>query len=117
VERVLADAPQAIVDFGAGHSVYEDATLLGRVHRALAPYPNVILLMPSADVGESVALLNGRLAALLEREVGTVDPAVLAMNEHFVVHPSNYQLAKQVVFTRDKTPKETCEEILQRLVC
>jgi hypothetical protein len=116
VERVLADAPQAIVDFGAGHSVYEEATLLSRVQRALAPYPNVILLLPSPDLGESVTLLNARLVALLKKEVGTVDPAVLAMNEHFVKHPSNRQLARQVVFTRDKTPDETCAEILQVLV-
>ncbi|MCL4266801.1 MAG: shikimate kinase [Anaerolineae bacterium] len=116
VERVLADAPQAIVDFGAGHSVYEDATLLSRVQRALAPYPNVILLLPSPDLGESVTLLNARLVTLLEKEVGTVDPAVLAMNEHFVKHPSNHQLAKHVVFTKDKIPEETCAEIVQLLV-
>jgi hypothetical protein len=116
VERVLADAPQAVVDFGAGHSVYEDAALFSRVQRALAPYPNVILLLPSPDPGEAVTLLNARLVALLEREVGRVDPAVLALNEHFVKHPSNRQLAKQVVFTRDKTPEETCQEILQLLV-
>jgi hypothetical protein len=116
VERVLADAPAAIVDFGAGHSVYEDATLLSRVQHALAPHPNVILLIPSPDLNEAVALLNARLVALLEEEVGTVDPAVLALNEHFVKHPSNHQLAKHTVITRDKTPEETCEEVLQLLV-
>jgi len=115
VERVLADAPQAIVDFGAGHSVYEEAALLRRVQRALAPYPNIILLLPSPDLDEAVTLLNARLVTLLEKEVGTVDPAVLELNERFVKHPSNHQLARQVVFTRDQTPAETCDEVLQLL--
>jgi shikimate kinase len=115
VERVLADYPKAIVDFGAGHSVYDDPTLLGRVQRALALYRPIILLLPSPDLDESVALLNARLVTLLEREVGTVDPAVLAMNELFVKHPSNHQLAMHVVYTKGKTPEETCEEILQTL--
>lgn len=112
VERVLAGAPQAIVDFGAGHSVYEEASLLERAQRALMPFPNVVLLLPSPDPSESVTLLNARLAALLEREVGTVDPTVLALNEHFVRHPSNRQLAKHVVFTQEKSPEDTCQEVL-----
>lgn len=116
VERVLADGPRAIVDFGAGHSVYDDVILLDRVRRALAPYRNVILLLPSPDLDESVAVLNERLVTLLEREMGTADPFILAMNEHFVRHSSNQQLAKHVVFTRDKTTEETCDEIFQWLV-
>jgi hypothetical protein len=43
------------------------------------------------------------------------DPDVLELNEHFVKHPSNRQLAKRVVYTRDKTPDETCEEVLHLL--
>jgi ribosomal-protein-serine acetyltransferase len=35
------------IDFGAGHSVYEDEELFARVQQALAPYPWVILLLPS----------------------------------------------------------------------
>ncbi len=31
---------------------------------------------------------------------------------HFVRHPSNYKLAKYVVYTEGKTPQETAEEIL-----
>jgi hypothetical protein len=34
------------------------------------------------------------------------------INEHFIRHHSNYDLAKYIVYTKDKTPEETCDEIL-----
>lgn len=49
VERMMADRPLAVIDFGAGHSVFEDETLFERVRVALEPFPNVVLLLPSAD--------------------------------------------------------------------
>lgn len=115
VERVLTDQRDCVIDFGAGHTVYEDAALFERVSRALAPFPNVILLLPSPDLDESVRVLNHRFAALLREEVGAVDPALLSVNEHFVKHPSNHRLAKIVVYTDGKTPDQTCAEILQRI--
>ncbi len=115
VERVLADHPDCVIDFGAGHSVYEDEELFSRVQRALTPYPNVILLLPSPDLEESVEILNARFGQLLLREIGETDSRLLGVNEHFVKHPSNYKLAKMVIYTDDKTPDETCTEILQEL--
>lgn len=115
VERVLAEHAGCVIDFGAGHSVYEDAALFARVQAALAPFPNVILLLPSPDLDESTAILNARFTELLEREVGTVDPELLKVNEHFVKHPSNHRLATLVVYTNGKTPDETCAEILDKL--
>lgn len=112
VERVVAEKPGCVIDFGAGHSVYENEDLLARVERALAPIPQVILLLPSPDPDESVRVLNERFRALLEREVGAVDAKLLALNEHFVKNPSNRRLAKQVVYTEGKTPEETAEEIV-----
>jgi len=32
--------------------------------------------------------------------------------EYFLRHRSNYALAKQIVYTKDKTPAQSCEEIL-----
>jgi hypothetical protein len=49
VERVLADFPDAIIDFGAGHSVYDDEQLLARVQVALAPVPHVSCSSPRSD--------------------------------------------------------------------
>ena len=105
VERLLAEHTNCVIDFGAGHSVYEDPVLFERVQRALSGYPNVVLLLPSPDLDESLRILNERNQDL---------PAdIRATNEHFVRHPSNYTLAKVTAYTQEKTPEETCEEILQ----
>lgn len=57
VERLLSDPPDGVIDFGAGHSVYESRTQFGRVAAALTPYPNVVLLLPSRDAAEAVRIL------------------------------------------------------------
>lgn len=115
VERVLAEQRDCVIDFGAGHSVYEDEALFARVEAALRPFPHVILLLPSPDLDESVAIVNGRFVQMLEAEGVPVDPAVLAVNAHFVTHPSNHRLAKITVYTKNRTPDETCAEIVQAL--
>jgi shikimate kinase len=115
VERVIADFPESVIDFGAGHSVYEDETLFARIQQALAPIPAVILLLPSPSEAESIRVLNARLRDLLKREVGTVDPEVLAANERFVRHPSNRRLAKVTIYTQGKSPEQTADEIMRWL--
>ena len=105
VGRLLAENHHCIIDFGAGHSVYDDPQLFESVQQALAPYPNVILLLPSPDLDESIAILNQR-----NEYVPNGTPNV---HEHLLRHPSNFQLAKFIVYTKSKTPIETCQEILQ----
>lgn len=107
VERLLSEHQNCVIDFGAGHSVYEDALLFERVRRALAPYPNVVLLMPSPDLDETLQILNERNQELPDDIRNT--------NEHFVRHPSNYELAKLTVYTKGQTPEETGNEILNLL--
>lgn len=104
VERLLADHRNCVIDFGAGHSVFEDDQLFERVRRALAHYPNVILLLPSPDPEESIRVLRTRNAA---HPAGKFD-----LNSHFVLHRSNYDLAKIVIHTEGKTPEETRDMIL-----
>lgn len=108
VERLLADHRDCVMDFGAGHSVYEDDALFARVQRALAPYPNIFLLLPSPDLDESIAILNEREEFLLETKPN--------INEHFVRHRSNFELAKHIVYNKGKTPEETCDEIIGLVV-
>jgi shikimate kinase len=107
VERLLAEHTGCVIDFGAGHSVYEDADLFARAQRALAPYENVVLLLPSPDLDESVRLLNERTGGCVSEGFDFCD--------HFVRHHSNHDLAKIVVYTHGKTPQETRDEILGRL--
>ncbi|MEZ4865414.1 MAG: hypothetical protein R3C14_29160 [Caldilineaceae bacterium] len=116
VAMVLADYPQRIIDFGASNSVYEDETLLAGVKRILAPYPNVTLLLPSPDLAESVAILQERLTRMLTAAGKTFTDELFALNHYFIQHPSNQQLAKRVIYTKDKTPATVCDEIMQTIV-
>lgn len=104
VERLLAERHDCVIDFGAGHSLFEDDTLFARVERVLAPFPNVVLILPSPDPEESVRILRGRL---WDGMAGDFD-----FHEHCVRHPSNARLAKFTVYTKDKTPEETRDEII-----
>lgn len=104
VERLLSEYKDCVIDFGAGHSVYEDNSLFQRVQRILTSYFNIVLLLPSSDLNESVQILNERNEY--------VPDGNLNINEHFIRHPSNYELAKFTVYTKAKTPDETCSEIL-----
>jgi shikimate kinase len=105
VERIPAEHPDCVIDFGAGHSVFEDGELFERVRKALAPHPNVVLLLPSSDLEESIKILHTRNGG--GPPLGEAD-----LNSHFVRHHSNYDLAKIVVYTKDKTPEETRDSIL-----
>lgn len=105
VEKLLSECQGCVIDFGAGHSVYEDRTLFQRVQQTLAPYPNIFLLLPSPDVEESLQILNQRNQYVPDGQ--------LNINEHFLKHPSNYLLAKFIVYTKGKTAEETCNQILQ----
>jgi len=105
VERLLSENEEVVIDFGGGHSVYEDDALFARVQKALAPYPYVILILPSPDKEKSVKILN-------ERTGGVVSEG-FDFHEHFVTHHSNYDLARHIVYTEGKTPEETCAEIVE----
>jgi shikimate kinase len=107
VERLLSEHSGCVIDFGAGHSVYEDDALFARVQRVMAPYENVVLLLPSPDLDESARLLR-------ERSGGDAGEGP-DLNEHFVKHHSNHDLARIVVYTKEKSPEETRDEILGRV--
>ncbi len=116
VERLLQDYPSGhVLAFGAGNSVCEDEEQFKRVRQALASYPLVILMLPSPDIGESSRILKERIRA---KEPYLSDEAVAgigAVNDCFLEHPSNARLAKITIYTKDKSPSETCAEIIGQL--
>jgi shikimate kinase len=105
VQRLLTEHSNCVIDFGAGHSVYEIDTHFARVEKVMRPYRNIVLILPSPDRDESVRLLH-------ERTGTEVQPDDLDISEHFVRHHSNYDLAKHTVYTKGKAPEETRDEIL-----
>lgn len=103
IERVLADHRNCVFDFGAG--IYESRESFARVQRALQPYRNVILLLPSPDKAESLRILS-------ERDTQPPTDLNFDFNAHFLDQHSYYDLAKFIVYTRGKSPDESCTEIL-----
>jgi shikimate kinase len=108
VERLVSEPGAAVVDLGGGHSVYEDEALFARVKKALAPFPNVFLVMPSPDLEESISILNERTGGYVS---GGYD-----FHESFVRSRCNYELARHVVYTKGRTAEETCDEVEKLLV-
>ena len=105
IERILADHSDFVIDFGGGHSVYENPEQFDRVQKALEPYPNVVLILPCPDEVEAMDIL-------LERKNRHRVDGQLDLNEHFIRHPSNEKLAKHTIYTKDKSPEYTRDEIL-----
>ncbi|RMA90615.1 LOW QUALITY PROTEIN: shikimate kinase [Priestia megaterium] len=106
VKRILEEYKHAVIDFGAGHSVYEDMGLFQQVEKTLKPYQSLFLLLPSADKEESIQLLHQRLQQI------TDDKDVFELNKHFVTHLSNEMLAKQTIYTKEKSADTVAEEII-----
>ncbi len=115
VERVLQDHPAGhVIAFGAGHSVYEDVAFAGRAQKAVAPH-QVVLLLPAADVDESVRVLNERIKAKEPELSDSFFEMIGEQNRTFIEHPSNERLATLTVYTKGKSPDETCDEIVALL--
>lgn len=103
VERAIHDHHGCVMDFGAGHSVQENEADFARIQAVLAPYPNVVLLLPSPDLDEAIAILRAHTPF----KVGNVP-----FTRYLVTHPAFRTLATQVVYTEGKTAEAICEEIL-----
>ncbi|MBM3150051.1 MAG: shikimate kinase [Chloroflexi bacterium] len=120
VERFLdehADSDEnCVLDLGAGHSVYKDPRFRSRAKQIFAPYPNVVLILPSKNVEESLELLLNQVRNHGLKGRTLSDEQIIRDNRFFLENPSNYELAKFIVYTRGKTPGETCDEIYQ-VVC
>jgi shikimate kinase len=105
VERVLAEHSNCVIDFGAGVGVYECHEQFARVKRALAGYRNVFLILPSPDRRESLQILR-------ERDEEPPPDLNFDFNAHFLAHHGYYDLAKGTVYTKGRTPAESCAEIV-----
>ncbi|MGD1912971.1 MAG: shikimate kinase [Rivularia sp. (in: cyanobacteria)] len=104
IERLLLQHRNCVIDFEGGHSVYEENADLARARELLSPYKNVVLLLPSSDLDESVEILE-------QRNQVTING--MEINRFFMTHPSNHKLAKQVFYTKGKTSEEIKEEIFK----
>lgn len=106
VERIFQEHKNCVIDFGAGHSVFDDDKDLERVSELLSPYTNVVHLLPSADMQESIAILS-------ERRARTINGIELI--EFLISHPSYDALSNHVVYTEGKTHDEVRDVVLEQL--
>lgn len=101
------DTPK-IIDFGAGHSVYENPIMFLEMDNLIRRFKNVVLLIPSDDKEESLTILNQRkkIESASEREQD---------NRHFIYSPCNYELATITQYTKDKEPETITNEIINNI--
>lgn len=109
VERVVADHPDAVIALGAGHTSYTRTDLRERVHRALAPAADVVLLLPSPDRDNALATLRAR--ALRTKGTGWVVDGHDMLAE-WLDDAGLRALARRTVYTDGRTPAETARAVL-----
>ena len=97
-----------VIDFGAGHSIYENPIMFLEIQKLLKKFKNVVLLIPSTNIEESLAILNKRKGI----ESGS---KLDYDNRHFITNHCNYDLATIIQYTKDKYPDEITNELLQRI--
>ena len=94
-----------VCDFGAGHSIYKDNIIFERIKNLLLPFNNIVLLLPTSDVGYSLEILNSRTTSIDGKRE----------NLDFLLSQCNEELATIIIYTNDKTPEEIADEILSMI--
>ncbi len=97
-----------IIDFGAGHSIYENPIMFLEIQQLIQQFHNVVLLMPSTDKEESLTILNQRKKI----EEGSNQERD---NRHFLSSHCNYALKTITQYTKEKSPEEITSELLSKL--
>ena len=108
---VLTDLKKpAVIDFGAGHSIYENPIMFFEMKKLIRKFLNVVFLIPSEDKEKTMELLNKRI----NKRDGTTTE-VTADNKRFIERSNlNSQLASIIMYTQGKTPSEIAEELIVR---
>jgi hypothetical protein len=104
IERVLEDYNNCVFDFGGGNNATGFSFDKERMKKALKPFENVVLLFPCINEKEA-------LSFILERRELT--EAQKELFEYLVYSKSNFKLAKHIVYVKDKSPEEVCNEVFQ----
>jgi shikimate kinase len=103
VKRLLESHHNCVFDFGGGGVTGEFPDEFAAIRAALNDFKNVVFLIPSADKRESLQYLYGRLG---------INPPGWTLLEHLINHDAHDKLAKYVVYVKDKTPPQICDEII-----
>jgi shikimate kinase len=107
VERTFTKHKNCVIDFGGGHSVYDEGEYFDKVAALLAAYPNVFLVLPAADKDESIRILAERWQKDIASE--------RKLQRLFITHVSFTSLADKIIYTKDKNESDIFAE-LEKLV-
>ena len=103
LDAAVKEGVPGIVDFGAGHSVYRSKEIFEKVKKLLSNFDNVILLLPSKDIEESIDIMA-------KRSTGDY-----STNREFILSPCNKELATMTVYGNNRKPEEIAKDILDRI--
>lgn len=108
---VLTDLKKpSVIDFGAGHSIYENPIMFFEMKKLITRFSNVIFLIPSEDKKKSIEILNERI----NRRDGNI-PNATADSKRFIERSNlNSQLASITIYTQGKTSLKITEELIVR---
>lgn len=109
---VLTDLKKpAVIDFGAGHSIYENPIMFFEMKKLITRFSKIVFLIPSEDRKKSMEILNERI----NKRDGNISKAT-ADNKRFIERSNlNSQLASITMYTQNKTPSEVAEELIIRI--
>ncbi len=100
IKRAKNDNSYGVVDFGAGHSVYDDNEIFAKVKNQLKPFKNIVLLLPCVDEEQALKIMN-------DRSTGDTRD-----NLKFIRSRCNKELATITVYGNGRTPSDIADEII-----
>lgn len=106
VVQFLAEYRSGVLELGGGHPIVPDPAKQERINQALAPFSRVVLLLPLPDAQASIQALRPY------QKPEYLNPD---LNEILLADDRFQHLAKFTFYTNNKTPAETCQEILAAL--
>jgi len=100
LERAKSYGKPGIVDFGAGHSVYDDPEKFNELKKMLSKFKNIVLLLPSVDIKKSLEIME-------KRSTGDTRD-----NKKFLTSLCNRELATITIYGEGITPNDIANEIV-----
>ncbi len=112
VRRVIAEFPDGVHDFGAGHAHFTDPDDRAGLREVLGPLPHVFLVLPCADLDRAERICGQRDRERLGEQW---DPTRGPYAREFVRSESFRDVAKHTVITDERSVEHCVDEILALL--
>lgn len=114
--NLITEFDKGILDFGA-YEAYQELPNLHLLKAALSNHVK-ILVIPSINVNTNIDILNARLISRVQAGHCIYPQALddyLYLNEKFINHESNVLLPDHVIYTKNLSETEVCDEIFRRI--